>query len=281
MPFMSEFLKPFIANGTEITLKPGDLAPDVLLRDYFHNNYDDEKGWWFGSGNPEFLRFGERLIIPGGRALDLGAGYGRASVFFALHGMDVTSVENSPSVVRSLKAFSQAYDVPINIFEQDISDTDFGRSYFDTVIISQAFQHGVSQEQAFAIIDRAADAIKPGGHLWLRAAGTADSGYNEALWQASVNGYHAEDVDGYFDPITLLHHLTASSHLALVDTQLIPRVGVANIQFGEDWKKPTKRPEDAPPITDHDKTVAEYFANIRANTTHGFVTVLAQKPLAT
>lgn len=63
------------------------------LSDLIHN--PNERGWPFGNGDPEYWKFKDRLVVKGGKVLDLGVAVGRSSFFFALHGMDVLGYDNS------------------------------------------------------------------------------------------------------------------------------------------------------------------------------------------
>lgn len=57
------------------------------LSDLIHNPND--QGWHFGTGDPEYWKFKDSLVVTGGKVLDIGITVARSSFFFALNGMDV------------------------------------------------------------------------------------------------------------------------------------------------------------------------------------------------
>lgn len=73
---------------------------ESVLDDLIRNNHPYEKGWDFNNGDPEFWKFQDRLVVRGGRVLDLGIGFGRSSVFFALNGMEVVGVDRLPEPIN-------------------------------------------------------------------------------------------------------------------------------------------------------------------------------------
>src|SRR5687768_14849213 len=104
------------------------LGPsNELLESFLHN--PDDQGWHFSAGDPEFWEYSSKLLKPGGRLLDVGIGLGRSSLFFALHGMQVTGYDNNPEAVAKINAMArdvgQSIDFSVQAYVADVTDTDF------------------------------------------------------------------------------------------------------------------------------------------------------------
>lgn len=232
-----------------------------------------EQGWHFEAGDPEFWKFTDRLLIPGGKALDLGVGrYYRSSLFFALQGMAVTGYETQREAIKIINLVKTAYGLPINLKTEDVQQTELGKDIYDTVLLGQTFVHFPSKAAAFHTIEKVINVLKPNGHLWLRAVGKESGTFRELEEQAvaypwevrkidddvyeapcGCSGIYIEEPCLFFDAMELLYFLN-SQHLRTIYSQLGLEKGRANIMFGEDWAK-----------------------NIPPDTQFGFITILAQK----
>lgn len=228
------------------------VTPEEILISRIGNPH--ERGWWFPAGDPEFWKFSDRLVFPGGQVLDLGLGWGRTSLFFALHGMRVTGYEVDQNALKFMTSLIEGYGLPIDVKTKDIRKADLGRDRYDTTLMAQTFNHFSSKREAFAVIVKAIEATKPNGYVWIRAGGKEDSAFEELLWYAndypevtkvdddvymapcSCSGERKIESQLFFDPMELLHFL-AKNGLRIIHTQVIPEIGRKNIMFGEDWEK--------------------------------------------
>jgi SAM-dependent methyltransferase len=226
-----------------------ELTPMDLFQDLIHNPYLPEKGWHFGTGDPEFWKFSSKLIVPGGKALDLGSGLGRTSMPFALQGMEVTVYETNPTWVKAMGAVVGNFDLPISVLNEDIITADFGQNIYDTVILGQTFAHFESREEAFKVIKKVIDAIKPGGHIWFRGNGKGDPEANTRedfyMHTCDCSGEMKMEPHLFFDPLELVRHLSKKG-ISIVHMQMGEMVTVPNkpkeepknrpdIMYGEDW----------------------------------------------
>jgi len=222
-----------------------ELKPMELFQDLIHNPYPPEKGWHFGTGDPEFWKFSSKFIVPGGKALDLGSGLGRTSIPFALQGMEVAAYETNPAYVRAMKAVAENFDLPISVLNEDVRTADFGKNKYDTVILGQTFAHFESREEAFKVLDKAIDAVKPGGHIWFRGNG---KGYDIEGQTPSLNGSKEHYMNTcscsgekrmekhlFFDPFELIEYMSEKG-IKVAHTQMAPERGKTNIMYGEDWE---------------------------------------------
>ena len=116
----------------------------------FDKQYKKEKCLWGlkPSTIVEYLLKYKRL----GKALDLGAGEGRNSLFLAEKGFDVTAVDISKEAIRKLERLALDCGVEINGFVGDIKDNDFRENY--DVILSIATLHFLGEEDIKRVIEK-------------------------------------------------------------------------------------------------------------------------------
>lgn len=247
----NEHLEIITAKPTEtVSIFDEPRAPQDILNAILHCDTD---GWVWASGDPEFWKFRDRLLVPGGRVLDLGMGFARTSLFFSLQGMKPTAYEVDPNPIKAVTLLKQGYGFPITIVEEDITKSDLGNEEYDTVMLGQTFVHFESKARALHTLQKAVQSLKPGGHIWVRAGTKEDSSYKDLdeyksvypmevaqldkdvfLAPCTCSGEYRIDPQLFFDPLDIPVFLS-SQGLRVVHTQLIPETGRANIMYGEDW----------------------------------------------
>ncbi len=293
-----EAIQPICTKSNRNTIIPGTrVTPMDLFQDLIHN--PSEKGWYFGTGDPEFWKFSERLIVPGGEALDLGSGLGRTSVPFALQGMHVTSYEANSHIAKVMRAVANSLNFPITVQNKDVRSANLEKDIYDTVILGEVFTHFESEKEALDVIDKAIDSVKPGGHIWLRAAGKKDSVYLELMFRSYIDSYmnpfrdpDAEIEEGvcmapcncsgewrmephlFFDPVDLVGYI-AGSDVNIIHTQVLPESGKANIMYGEDRIKSEYQHEEDVAVNEEDEEIEYKIKEVER--TYGLITILGQK----
>lgn len=75
------------------------------------------------------------------RILDLGCGAGEASVYFALKGADVYSVDISCEMLKKAQQLAQRYQVKVNTYCSSTEKIDFPDNYFDYIYGSSILHH--------------------------------------------------------------------------------------------------------------------------------------------
>lgn len=99
-----------------------------------------------------------------GRAVDLGAGEGRNSLWLARQGWEVTAVDASSVALDRVRATAAAEGLSVSPTLSDIGDfLERGQS-FDLVVIANI--HPAPALRA-VLLRAAAGAVRPGGHLFL------------------------------------------------------------------------------------------------------------------
>lgn len=103
-----------------------------------------------------------RLLGPlsGKRVLDVGAGLGESSVYFALQGARVTSTDLSPLMVESAAELARLHGVEIQTAVSAGEHLNVPSNEFDIAYIANAIHHIGDKPALFEQIHRA---LKPGG----------------------------------------------------------------------------------------------------------------------
>ncbi|MFQ5493689.1 MAG: class I SAM-dependent methyltransferase [Candidatus Dojkabacteria bacterium] len=160
----------------------------------------------------------------------------------------------------------------------DVFSMDFEEGVYDLVLMAQLFVHEPDKGKMVELLNTTTRALKPGGYLWLRTSGTADSEFENFIERANRNPalrYHdCHDVfweycgctgEMKLEPISFLNagglaQVVTESGLRIVHSQIGPTKGDANIMYGENW------------IPEEHRDYG-YWLNTR-----GFITFIAQKP---
>jgi SAM-dependent methyltransferase len=107
-------------------------------------------------------RFIMQLLDPvkGKRVLDVGAGLGESSVYFALQGAQVTCTDLSPGMVRTAVSLAERHGVRIDGVVSAAEDLRVADGAFDVVYVANTIHHVTNKRAFFEQIQRA---LKPGG----------------------------------------------------------------------------------------------------------------------
>lgn len=117
------------------------------------------------------------LMGSGARALEAGAGTGRATIELARRGVEVVALEHDPAMAAIARR--AAHDLPVEIEERRFEEWDGEAGSFDLVVSAQAW-HWIDQEQGPTVAHRA---LRPGGVLavWWNRSGVQENTLREAI----------------------------------------------------------------------------------------------------
>jgi len=149
-PFFLAMLLPL--NGQSV---------DPRDRDFWNTRFSDPKTL--------FSRQPSRLLVETiqnrvpGRALDLGMGEGRNTVFLAQQGWEATGVDLSDVAVTQAKAQASQLHIGIHAICDDVNHYQWGKNKWDLIVLfyMHAWYHGAKP----ASPGRLASALRPGGLL--------------------------------------------------------------------------------------------------------------------
>lgn len=102
--------------------------------------------------------------LPLGKGLDLGAGPGRNSLWLASKGWDMTLVDASIVGLQQAEEAACALGTTITTVHADVTAWEFPQSEFDLVIVANLHP---GADALADLLDRAAQALRPGGHLYV------------------------------------------------------------------------------------------------------------------
>jgi SAM-dependent methyltransferase len=117
----------------------------------------------FGKAPNYFLESCKRLLPPSGRALAVADGEGRNGVWLAKQGLDVTSIDFSPSAQQKAKALAAERHVKVAFELVDVHGWHYPDSAFDVVVeIFTQFSSPAERTRKWVGMQKA---LKPGGLL--------------------------------------------------------------------------------------------------------------------
>jgi len=95
--------------------------------------------------------------------LDIGAGLGESSVYFALKGAQVTCTDISPGMVKCASDLGRLHGVQLQAIVSPAEDLSSPKDYFDIVYMANVIHHVTNKESLFREVNRV---LKPGGHFF-------------------------------------------------------------------------------------------------------------------
>src|SRR6476646_4096293 len=125
-----------------------------------------------------------------GKALDIGMGQGRNSLFLAALGWEVTGFDISEVGVKQAKAEAEKRGLKINASVGDVDKFDYGRERYDLVV--GMYMHEYLTRNAAKVMA----ALKPGGTLIVEGI---HRDINKASLRGERYGYRNNELPKIFD----------------------------------------------------------------------------------
>jgi SAM-dependent methyltransferase len=130
----------------------------------------------FGREPNYFLASCKPLLPKSGKALAVADGEGRNGVWLAEQGLDVVSIDFSPSAQKKAEALAHARGVKITFHRVDVHTWDYPSDAFDVVVeIFTQFSSPAERATKWAGMRRA---LKPGGLLIIQGYAPKQLQYN-------------------------------------------------------------------------------------------------------
>ena len=115
--------------------------------------------------------------LRGKKLLDIGAGLGESSVYFALQGADVTTVDISPQMVETALKLGTRYGVKLQGLVSGGETLDLPQAAYDIIYIANTIHHVHDRASLFAQMQKA---LKPGGRFF---------SYDPLAYNPAINVY--------------------------------------------------------------------------------------------
>jgi SAM-dependent methyltransferase len=129
---------------------------------------------------------------PPGKALDIGMGQGRNSLFLAALGWDVTGFDISEVGVKQAQAEAQKRGLKINASVGDVDKFDYGKERYDLIV--GMYMHEYLNRNAAKVIA----ALKPGGLLVVEGI---HRDVNKDSLRGEKYGYRNNELPRIFAPL--------------------------------------------------------------------------------
>ena len=101
--------------------------------------------------------------LKGKKLLDIGAGLGESSVYFALQGAEVTTVDVSPRMVNTALDLAARFGVKLQGIVSGAEILEVSPASYDLIYIANTIHHVQNRAALFAQMQRA---LKPGGRFF-------------------------------------------------------------------------------------------------------------------
>lgn len=148
----------------------------------------DSKGWewektnqlpWLKPCEDSYYMSNKWLELGFKNVLDLGAGLGRHSIFFAKQGLNVSAIDLSDYGVNNLKEWSKKENLNINIKVGDMVALPYADNSFDCVFAYHVISH-TDTMGARKVISEIERVLKPGGEVYTSMCSKESWDYEES-----------------------------------------------------------------------------------------------------
>ena len=172
-PMLNQYRSRLVSNGASTT--EADRQTDILRR----MMRERPDGWRimfnniYTMSNPGFVTQPNALLISTvegrkpGRALDVGMGQGRNSVFLAMKGWDVTGFDISDVGLAVARKNAERAGVKLNAIRETDEAFNYGSDQWDLI----AFMYEPFPVASAAYVERLRKSMKPGGFIVIESFG--------------------------------------------------------------------------------------------------------------
>jgi SAM-dependent methyltransferase len=164
----------------EVKLRLGEVqkaaaaSPGEMLIVHFDNVYARHSNIFRGEANAFLARMVSQWKP--GKALDLGMGSGRNSIYLAQQGWDVTGYDISEEGLAAARRNAGKAGVKINAVRSSHQTFDFGKEQWDLIVMTYSFVN--MQDSAFQ--QKIRESLRPGGIVLVEQANSGGTGKGPA-----------------------------------------------------------------------------------------------------
>ena len=160
-------------------------------------------GFIFGTEPNAFMVSQAHLYKPGMKALAVADGEGRNGVWLAQQGLDVTSVDGSQVALDKAARLAHERGVTLNTVCADLVRWDWGTDVYDVIV--GIFIQFAGPRLRPRLFQRAAQALRPGGHFVLQGYHPKQLEYKTGGPSAIENLYTEEQLCAELDHMDIIH----------------------------------------------------------------------------
>ena len=155
-------------------------------KDFFDNVYASCKEPYFGDKPSEELRDYVLTSKLKGKALDIGCGDGRDTLFLAAMGFFVTAIDTSRVALQKLVKFARSMGLEKRVMpiRCDARCWNYPISFFDLVTSATCLDH-IPEKDLASLLTKITSCLKPGGILFLEAHTIDDPGFGRTPGRVS------------------------------------------------------------------------------------------------
>jgi ubiquinone/menaquinone biosynthesis C-methylase UbiE len=151
--------------------------------------------------------------LRGKKLLDIGAGLGESSVYFALRGARVTTVDISPQMVETALALGKKFGVELQGIVSSGEFLNVPEETYDLIYVANTIHHVQDRDRLFSQMQRS---LKPGGRFF---------SYDPLAYNPAINVYRRMATDV---------RTPDESPLTVADVRLAKKY-FTNVQHREFW----------------------------------------------
>lgn len=135
----------------------------------------------WGSKPPLEIQRISKKILPGGKALDLGFGEGRNSIFLARKGFIVDAVDKKDGAVTKATRFAKSKNVfDVNFLKRDFRNLNLKPNYYNLVVAWHSLDF-LKVNETRTVIQKTWRALKPGGYVCVSVFSKKDPAFKRLL----------------------------------------------------------------------------------------------------
>ena len=173
------------------------VATHSIDRAAFENLYAGNAPWDIDKPQPVFAAVAGRVASP---VLDAGCGTGEHALFFASQGHRVTGIDFVGEAIERARAKAGERGLAVKFLVKDATTLGDLGEHFATVIDNGLF-HCFSDDDRRRYVRGLAQAVEPGGHLFLACFGDEEPGTagprrvsRQELYDAFAAGWDVESI---------------------------------------------------------------------------------------
>lgn len=135
-----------------------------------------QKKYYFGGLKPNSTLEKYLAKFPKGKALDIGAGGGRNSIFLAENGFEVEAIDKIKEGLEKIKNLSKEHKLKIKTKKCDISKFKFGKNKYSLIVATYSLDF-LKKNEIYLILNKIKESVMTNGFVYLSVISVKDPMY--------------------------------------------------------------------------------------------------------